>query len=270
MKFKEIFYFLGMKPNFKFASSRKIKVGAWRGVDVFFYHWEIPKFKPYKLINNEVDELASFLSPGDMAVDIGAHVGDSTLPIALAVGRKGAVFAFEPNPVVYQVLSMNAFLNTSLTNIIPVPFASTDHDAQMIFGYSTEYLANGGDKSELGVKGGHAFRISVNGKNPIDILVDRTHGDLSKIRYIKIDVEGYDYYVLKQFENFVNDFKPYIKFEIAKFTTKDKREALWRYFESKPYELRLVDESGKLFGSIVEKKDFFQQRTCDIFCAPMN
>ena len=34
---------------------------------------------------------------------IGAHIGDTTLPIALAAGKKGFVLALEPNPYVFHV-----------------------------------------------------------------------------------------------------------------------------------------------------------------------
>jgi hypothetical protein len=47
----------------------------------------------------EADEIAlvrSMLRPGDTAVDVGAHIGFFTMHMAAAVGREGAVYAFEP------------------------------------------------------------------------------------------------------------------------------------------------------------------------------
>ena len=54
---------------------------------------------------------ADSCGPGDAAIDIGAHTGDTALPVALAVGPQGAVFALEPNPFTYKVLIANAGLN---------------------------------------------------------------------------------------------------------------------------------------------------------------
>jgi len=41
------------------------------------------------------------LRDGDVAIDIGAHVGRHTLPMARAVGVRGKVYAYEPLPSIY-------------------------------------------------------------------------------------------------------------------------------------------------------------------------
>jgi len=48
----------------------------------------------YELMLEQIYRAA--LRPGDIAVDIGAHEGRHTLPMARAVGPSGSVFAFEP------------------------------------------------------------------------------------------------------------------------------------------------------------------------------
>ena len=50
-----------------------------------------------------IDTWAHFVCPGDVALDVGANRGDTSVPLALlAAGgsrkRNGAVHAFEPNP----------------------------------------------------------------------------------------------------------------------------------------------------------------------------
>ena len=51
-----------------------------------------------------------------------------TLPIGLAVGPHGRVFALEPNPYVYKVLAINAALNPQKTRITPLMFAAMPAD----------------------------------------------------------------------------------------------------------------------------------------------
>lgn len=48
--------------------------------------------------------IARHLSPGDMAVDVGANIGVMTLSQLVAVGRGGRVVAFEPSPHVAAAL----------------------------------------------------------------------------------------------------------------------------------------------------------------------
>ena len=125
MKLKELFYFMGLKPSVKFFGAHKECVGEFEGEFVYFYQWKTPKSVDVKLNRDEIDELKIFLKKGDVAIDIGAHIGDSTLPIALACGAEGCVYAFEPNPVVFSVLAKNCWINRGLTNIKALPFACT-------------------------------------------------------------------------------------------------------------------------------------------------
>lgn len=60
---------------------------------------------------NEVSVLRVYLRPGDTVVDVGAFIGDLTLPMAQIVGRTGKVFAFEPDPLHFRILCANMALN---------------------------------------------------------------------------------------------------------------------------------------------------------------
>src|SRR5712691_5456894 len=93
--------------------------------DVRFARWRHPGETPKVVTQQSVDALRTFLREGDVAIDIGAHTGDSTLPIALAVGARGLVFALEPNPYVFKVLAATAALNPAKTRIVPLMFAAT-------------------------------------------------------------------------------------------------------------------------------------------------
>ena len=44
---------------------------------------------------------------GKIVIDIGAHSGRHTLPLAQLVGEKGAVLAFEPLPDIRKLLEVN-------------------------------------------------------------------------------------------------------------------------------------------------------------------
>src|SRR5260370_27077074 len=48
-----------------------------------------------------------YLTPGSIAIDVGAHIGNFTLPMARALGSTGVVLAFEPFPQVFDCLDAN-------------------------------------------------------------------------------------------------------------------------------------------------------------------
>jgi FkbM family methyltransferase len=58
----------------------------------------------------------SALAPGDVCIDVGAHIGYYTLLAARTVGAGGRVYAFEPSPANYRALRQNIELNM-LTNV---------------------------------------------------------------------------------------------------------------------------------------------------------
>lgn len=60
---------------------------------------------------NEVALFRRFLREGQVALDIGANIGQHTLVFAQIVGHQGAVLAFEPQRLFFQTLCANMALN---------------------------------------------------------------------------------------------------------------------------------------------------------------
>ena len=73
--------------------------------------------------------------PGTSVIDIGAHVGYYSLLAARRIGSEGKVFAFEPEPMNYELLTKNAALN-GYANIKGVNKAVSDQ-----VGANTLYLS---------------------------------------------------------------------------------------------------------------------------------
>ncbi len=68
-----------------------------------------------KLVRKEVKK-------SDVVLDIGANIGYYTLILAKLVGKKGRVFAFEPDPTNFALLKKNISIN-GYKNVILVPKA---------------------------------------------------------------------------------------------------------------------------------------------------
>ena len=258
-----------LRPSIQLFPTTKVSVGTINSKNIEFFQWRTPKSRDVIVEPSEIAELKDFISPGDVAIDVGAQIGDSTLPIALACGPTGHVFAFEPNPICFSVLAKNSFLNVQLTRITPIPFACSEADESVVFNYSDRWLANGGDKSLFGMGHGHQFPVPVDGVHPLNFLEEHYAQELQRLRYIKIDVEGLDLMVLRQFEPRIIKNAPFIKFEIAKFTSAKMRAELVKFFEDKPYKFYHVDnEKRRLFGSPIDTSMFSKTESFDVFCVP--
>src|SRR3984885_12812804 len=193
-------HFLGLQPGPK-TYGFKLKSFELPGDGTVEYaQWLHPRETEKEITQLSIDALRKFLSPGDVAIDIGAHTGDSTIPIALAVGKQGCVLTLEPNRYVFSVLKKNAELNSGKTNIVPLMFAATPEDAEMEFQYSDSGYCNGGRFEGMSKwLHGHAFKLKVQGRNLRSFVLENYPELVPKIRYIKIDTEGYESVVIQSF-----------------------------------------------------------------------
>ncbi len=122
-----------------------------------------------------------YLKPSHVVVDVGANIGYYTLLSANKVGEKGAVYAFEAHPKSYKYLFKNVQLN-NFKQVKTFPIALGDQGGFVRFSDRSK-----DDMNEVAEVGG----IEV----PIDTL-DNKLKDVSQINLLKIDVEGYEKYVL--------------------------------------------------------------------------
>lgn len=161
-----------------------------------------------------------FICPGDLALDIGAQFGDTTLPMAALVGKTGKVMAFEPGPP-WPILQWNAKINPEL-NIQLLNWAVTDQDRDWYYG-SASGGNNGGEYGE-GTKGVGLQKLT--GKNLPNFLDGQVEAgkmaksEIQSLNFIKTDVEGHDSGVIKS-------LMPLLKMLNASKTRNGRHTVLW-------------------------------------------
>ncbi len=136
-----------------------------------------------------LEQLLSSLHLGDVAYDVGSHVGLYTVFLAKAVGSEGQVIAFEPENQNYKHLLNNLKLN-NLTNVRAFRKALGDECGEK--------------KLYLGEDAGNSSLVPPPGRETNYELVEIAKGDqfikagnLPIPKMVKIDVEGYEYKVIK-------------------------------------------------------------------------
>lgn len=154
-------------------------------------------FKPA----SKISQIEVFCKPGDYVLDIGANVGDWTLPFAERVGPSGRVLAFEPVPYLAETVSKTAMVNKhEWVEVHNVALGSEEGEAP----FSVEYGNSGG--SRLGRLSGNFAPISVHVARLDDVLARRP--DIDRIDFIKIDVEGHELEVLRGARKTLSRFLP--------------------------------------------------------------
>lgn len=153
--------------------------------EIYFLYKSVFDFDKIIFIKSKVNE-------GDTVVDIGSNIGFYTKLFSKIVGKDGKVYSFEPDIKNFKILKSNKFsynnvklFNIALgskngsINLFESKDRNTDHQTYDI-----------GDRRSARkircAKGDYLLRKEL------------------EIRFIKIDTQGYDYYVLEGMKNLLS------------------------------------------------------------------
>ena len=162
----------------------------------------------------KTERWGQYILPGTIAIDIGAHSGDTALPMALLTGSTGRVLAFEPNPYVYEILKFNQYLNRNSLNIEIFDLAIMEKEGTYEFTYGDSECCNGGYDDLFGwnTTNPNVRVIPVKGVNLVTFLQAQFGQEydniLKRLSFIKIDCEGYDKEVIKTLKPIIDVAKP--------------------------------------------------------------
>ena len=179
-----------------------------------------------------IRELVDHLAPGDTVLDIGAHIGSLTIPMARLIGPEGTVYAFEPQKKIYRELVHNLKLN-ELTNAVPLRFA----------------LSSKAGIIEMNPAIAHDGRVSVGeGGDKVEARTIDSFG-FSDVSLMKIDVEGHEAEVLRGAEKTIGALHPVIIIEIWKRS----REVLMPILEGYGYSVRRISPTNEYVATYKPK-----------------
>jgi FkbM family methyltransferase len=152
--------------------------------------------------------LSTYLRPGSVFYDVGAHIGVISMVAARIVGQSGNVFSFEPDPGNAERIKDHARRNT-LNRIQTVPFAAWSSGGRLRFqrAPSDSSRNQGAVATDPGASGVNIIEVDA-------ISLDefaRTHPSPS---LIKLDVEGAEASVLRGSEEIFRSAKPALICEV--------------------------------------------------------
>jgi len=125
-----------------------------------------------------------YLKPGDVCIDVGANIGYLTLLSSVLVGATGKVYAFEPNPKIYRYLQTNIALN-QIGNVTSFNVAVGNKDGETCL-----MVPRKKDHYSYIVSDSRGRAVSMKKLDSIGI-------EDESIALLKLDVEGYEKYVLE-------------------------------------------------------------------------
>jgi FkbM family methyltransferase len=128
---------------------------------------------------------------GDTVIDIGAHIGRYTITSSKQVGNTGKVLAIEADPDNFQLLKRNIALN-NLKNVLPLNYAV----------FSTRTRMKLYEQSASAKYNSLMLARAAKTKNYVEVNADTLDSilklnEVNQVNWIKIDVEGAEFEVLK-------------------------------------------------------------------------
>ena len=163
--------------------------------------------KKEEIINMTIreDDIIEHFTPkqGDIVIDIGANIGRYTIISSKRVGTKGKVVAIEAHPGNFVILNRNIKLN-QLTNIIPLNYAAYSKETKIKL-YVPDEESGYTIYHTLMERTGKKF-VEVNA-NTLDYLLQLNEIRQEEVNWIKIDVEGAEFEVLKGATNVLSKSK---------------------------------------------------------------
>ena len=134
--------------------------------------------------NEDEELLVKILKKGDTYVDVGANIGTLVFTAAGSVSTTGKVIAIEAHPSTFENLKANVALN-QFTNIKLIHSAAGNKKGSLFFSNM-----NSDDQNKVTLQGNNSIEVEV---QTLDEMLEAE----TAITLLKIDVEGYEKFVLE-------------------------------------------------------------------------
>jgi FkbM family methyltransferase len=161
--------------------------GCFNGLYKHFYFLYKPLYFLYKNISDreKINLIKKSIEPGMTVLDIGANIGFYTTLLSTLVGEKGHVIAFEPDALNFKHLRENT---RKLANVTVRQLACAEKTRKLKLYLSDTFNVD------------HQTFDSGEGRKYVEIesvSIDDYLNNKEKVDFIKIDVQGYDFYAIK-------------------------------------------------------------------------
>src|ERR687892_2239838 len=160
----------------------------------------------FKIMTIHEDDIIEHFTPkqGDIVIDIGAHIGLYTIISSKRVGANRKVVAIEANPSNFEMLNSNIKLN-QLTNIISLNNAVYSKETKIKLYLPGEELGHTTYNTIMSDRAKNEDKFVEVNANTLDYLLQLK--EITDVNWVKIDVEGAEFEVLKGASNVLSKSK---------------------------------------------------------------
>ncbi len=199
--------------------------------------------------------------------DVGANAGFLSLIFAKRYAPNGAVYAYEPDPVIFEQLQENLAVNDSIKNLFLNQIALQDDPGKTESLFNIRRAIDGDANENCGLSSLLNIQLHTVDRVTVNVsTLDKEVSSLSlqRLDFIKIDVEGCENIVLAGGRHSIIQFKPTILWEFSRII--DKLSGNRNSTESFSY----LSELGYLHFAISETEGLKAALSPDDLVADLN
>lgn len=224
-------------------SSTDYRDAVREGIKYRLYLNDYEDYWIYLKVKAEHREYYDLVKDGMVVMDIGTNIGMSLLNFTKR-NPSGYNYGFEPVPETYNKAAHNVSVNP-FKNVEVNQLALSDEEGMLYFDYTEEHKSG---KAHSGgnflLKGGKKDSISVRATTLEKFVAEK---NITKIDFIKMDVEGFEINVIKGGMEILKRLKPMFYIEVNDSTLK-------RQGQTPEQLLALLKEIGYKIESFPDKK----------------
>lgn len=197
--------------------------------------------------DKEKNITATYVKSGSVVLDVGANIGFMTGVFSRLAAPGGTVHSFEPSPTTYQKLSALVAQN-DLGNVVTHNVGCSDEEGRI----ELKLTESSGNSSLRAAEHVHS---KVKQVQVVEVVVLDKYlaGRLSRLDFVKIDVEGFEDRVLGGVRQLLQQFRPVVYIELSS-----------EFRDSSERAVRILKEEGYRFE---EEPDLEAAHTGDNFIA---
>lgn len=217
----------------------------------------------YYSIGDQAEQLLfDFVQQGMVVIDIGANIAATTLNLAKRALPGGKIFSFEPSPYNYQRasenISLNNFSNIKLIN------QGLGNEKTTAFLYNVNSHNRGMQRILNNDEGAVSYEKAAVEIDTLDSSMQKF--DIPKPSLIKIDVEGYEFKVLKGGMETIMKYMPALFIELDDNNLREQGSNAKELIQSLiQLRYKIVNAAT---GSRVDENTNYTNCHFDILCTP--
>ncbi|ASZ12518.1 FkbM family methyltransferase [Chitinophaga pendula] len=235
-----------------FDAANNIFKFSYQGTPIVFRVPDIRDYISYNIVAkqtffdiHDLERIRSFIPADGVVIDAGSNIGNHAIYFA-TICQAAEVYCFEPQKEIFDILQQNIALNNKTQAVMAFNCGLGEYKTRAASNFRDD--VNITDSVSQVNHGGLFLKEDADGGFEIDSLDNLLSSRLTRLDFIKMDVQGFEEKVIRGGRGIIQRFKPIIQVEVM--NKQELNEQILPLMTELGYRVKLVLEIDYLFEPI--------------------